>query len=207
MDVLDVQHVPEADLLERLRGVPLRDGNAHPYRDAALTCEVVDTDRLAPAQAYVLRPGVARAGRLRQALLHRGVDPLDLSGAVLLTTSDDAGVRVPLLPPVVEESHEQGGRVALLVADGMHRVWLARTLGLPVRVVLVRGIDPQWPYYAFPLARGWDDVEEHDALPPGRAKKRYRQPDRYKALFRDYNAVFPGVQQERPDTNPPHLRA
>lgn len=207
VEVLSVEAIAAADLLAALRQVPLRDGVSRPYASASLSLEVLAPDDLVPAQNYVLRPGVDRAGRLREALAPHGVDPLALGGAALVTTSDDPGEQVPLLPPVVEESAERDGTTVLLVADGMHRVWLARRLGLGVEVVVVRGVDPQWPYYAYPLPDGWAGVEELDALQPGRQKKDYRQPQSYKALFRDYNAVFPGVQQERPDTNPSHLRA
>jgi hypothetical protein len=32
-------------------------------------------------------------------------------------------------------------------------------------------------------------------------------PGEYKALFREFNAVFPGVQKDRKKSNPAHLRA
>jgi len=50
-------------------------------------------------------------------------------------------------------------------------------------------------------------VEELDELPAGYQKKAYRRPDDYKALFRDFNDVFPGVQVERPRVSPEELRA
>ena len=204
MQVLSVEPIAAADLLAGLQRVPLRDGVARPYATARLALEVVDTDTLAPAQNYVLASGVERVLRLREALEPFDVDPFALLGGVWLTTS--AG-RVPLLPPVVEESLEPDGTTALLVADGLHRVSAARSTGLPLTVVLVRGVDAGMPYYAFPLVEGWDGVEVLDALPEGRQKKAYRQPQSYKALFRDFNAVFPGVQEQRAQTNPAHLRA
>jgi hypothetical protein len=42
-------------------------------------------------------------------------------------------------------------------------------------------------------------------LPDGHQKKEYRQPANYKALFRDFNAVFPGVQKQRKQSNPGHI--
>lgn len=204
MQVTRVEPIVDPPLLEALRRVPLRDGVVRPYAAARLSLETLETSVLAPAQNYVLRDGVERVLRLREALAVHEVDPFALDGAVLVTT--EQGV-VPLLPPVVEESHEPDGTTALLVADGLHRVSGARSLGLPLTVVVVRDVDPAWPYYAYPLAEGWAGVELLDVLREGRQKKAYRQPQSYKALFRDFNAVYPGVQQQRARTNPAHLQA
>jgi hypothetical protein len=95
----------------------------------------------------------------------------------------------------------------LLINDGIHRVFAARELGLPIATVIARGVPAEYPYYALALPRGWDDVTQLDELPDGFQKKEYRRPEGYKALFRDFNALFPGVQKERRKTNPAHLRA
>jgi hypothetical protein len=50
-------------------------------------------------------------------------------------------------------------------------------------------------------------VAELEDLPDEFQKKEYRLPDNYKALFRDFNAVFPGVQKQRKQSNPIHLHA
>jgi hypothetical protein len=42
---------------------------------------------------------------------------------------------------------------------------------------------------------------------PGFQKKEYRDPQNYKALFRQFNELFPGVQKDRVKSNPAHLRA
>jgi hypothetical protein len=44
-------------------------------------------------------------------------------------------------------------------------------------------------------------------LPDVYVKKAYRDKDNYKALFRDFNEVFPGVQKQRKRSNPGHLKA
>jgi hypothetical protein len=43
-------------------------------------------------------------------------------------------------------------------------------------------------------------------LPDNYVKKVYRDPQNYKALFRDFNEHFPGVQKRRKRSNPAHLR-
>ena len=45
---------------------------------------------------------------------------------------------------------------------------------------------------------GWSNVVAIDTIPKGFVKKTYRDPDNYKALFRDFNAIMPGVQEKRP---------
>jgi hypothetical protein len=207
--VLSVERFERAELLARLRRTRLRgfDG-AQPYAAATLElAPATDTAGLAPAQRYVLKAGVARILELREALLAHGLDVFALDGGVLVRTSEAPGQAVPVIPPIVEESHEPDGRVVLVINDGIHRIFAARSLGLPISVVVARGVPPEYPYYACATARGWSDVVELDELPDGFQKKTYRVPESYKALFRELNEVFPGVQQERKKSNPAHLHA
>lgn len=209
MELIEVSTFGAGELIAGLRQTPLRGfGRARPYQLAELSLERgVDPETLAPAQSYVLREGVERTLELRAALIEHGVDPFDLVGGVRFRTADDPGSLRPLLPPIAEESVEADGRAVTLVADGLHRVYAARSLGLPITVLSVRGLPPEYPYYAFPSEGGWAGVEQLDRLVEGRQKKRYRMPEGYKQLFRDYNEVFPGVQDQRPQTNPAHLTA
>jgi len=188
------------ELLATLRRTPMPGrGDARPYAQADLRiAAAVGPDTLAPAQRYVLRPGLRRTEALRATLADHGIDLFALDGGAWVTTQDD---RRPVLPPIVEESVEPDGRTVLLIADGIHRVFAARAAGLPIAVVVVRGVPASLPYYAFANRHGWDDVEPLDALRDGFVKKAYREPDDPQALYRDYNAVFPGVQELRPETD------
>ena len=207
MEILSIEHVGRDELLSSLRRVRLRDG-APLYEHARIDlAPATHTDALAPAQRYVLAGGVEKILELRDALLPSGVDVFALDGAVLVRTSDDPDETIPVIPPVVEESHEPDGRTVLIINDGIHRVYAARSLGLPITVATVHDVPAEHPYYAYALAGGWADVAELDDLPDGFQKKTYRRPDNYKSLFRDFNAVFPGVQKQRKSTNPSHLRA
>jgi hypothetical protein len=84
----------------------------------------------------------------------------------------------------------------------MHRCYAARSLGLPISVVTVRNMPIVYPYYAYALGGGWSEVAAVEKLPDGRRRKEYRNPENYRALFRDFNAVFPGVQKDRGYVNP-----
>ena len=208
--VLEAELFGHGELLERLASTRLRgfDG-ARVYENAELElAAATPPEALAPAQRYVLKAGVEKVLELRAALLEaHGVDTFALDGGAYVRTSDDPGERIPVIPPVVEESLEPDGRTVLVINDGIHRVYAARSLGLPISVVVARGVPSEWPYYALALQGGWAEVQELDELPDGFQKKEYRRPDNYKALFREFNDVFAGVQKERRKTNPAHLRA
>jgi hypothetical protein len=208
VEVLEVELFGREELLGALRETRLRgfDG-ARAYADATLELVESDPADLAPAQRYVLREGVEKILGLRAALLDRGIDVFALDGGLWLRTGDSPEERIPVIPPVVEESREPDGRTVWLVNDGIHRVFAARSLGLSINTVRIAGVPPEYPYYALALPNGWAEVTELDELPDGFQKKAYRQPDNYKALFREFNAVFPGVQKERKKSNPGFLQA
>jgi hypothetical protein len=210
MRVLAVERFGRDELLERLARTRLRGfESAVVYEHARLELEP-DTppEALAPAQRYVLKAGVEKVLELRAALLDaHDEDIFALDGGAYVRTSEDPDERIPVIPPVVEESHEPDGRTVLVINDGIHRVYAARSLGLPISVVVARGVPSEYPYYALALAGGWAEVQELDELPDGFQKKEYRRPDNYKSLFREFNDVFAGVQKERRKTNPSHLRA
>jgi hypothetical protein len=207
VQILSVEPFGADYLLSTIRQTRLRGfEGAQPYIDASLeVAHAIDTEDLTPAQNYVLTPGINKILELRAALLSEGVDIFALNGGLYVATSDDPDERIPVIPPIVEESLEPGGRTVLLVNDGMHRIFAARSLGLPVSVVMVRGVPAEYPYYAFALEGGWSRVTALAELPDGHQKKEYRQPTNYKSLFRDFNALFPGVQKERKQSNPSHL--
>ena len=197
LHVLTVEPIPREDLLGGLRETRLFGfGRARPYARATLELTpAVDTSSLAPAQRYVLRSSVAKILELRAALLAHGIDVFALDGGVRVRTSEAPGRLVPVIPPIVEESVEPDGRTVLIINDGIHRVFAARSLGLAVTTVIAREVPPEYPYYALPLARGWGDVAELDELPADFEKKAYRIPGDDTVLYRDFNERFPGVQR------------
>jgi hypothetical protein len=204
--IMSVEKFGREHLLAKLAETRLMgfDG-AQPYANAKITLETLDTDDLVPAQRYVLSPIAAKITELRAALLPLGHDIFAPDGGLIVRT-DEQDEDIPVIPPVVEESREPDGRTVLLINDGIHRVWAARTAGLPIQVAVVRGVPEEYPYYAFALPGGWADVVEFDELPDNFQKKEYRVPDQYRLLFRDFNRLFPGVQKVRRHSNPDHLR-
>jgi hypothetical protein len=207
VDILSIEPFSADYLLTRIRQTRLRgfDG-AQPYANASLELvQALDTDMLTPAQNYVFTGGIDKILELRTAILARGVDIFALDGGLHIITSDDPDEQVPIIPPIVEESHERDGRTVLLINDGMHRCYAARSLGLPISAVVVRNVPLEYPYYAYALDGGWSKVTAVAKLPDGHQRKEYRNPDNYRALFRDFNALFPGVQKDRKHINPSHI--
>lgn len=191
------------ELLSRLRETRLK-GHGQPqiYKEAHLQLvEQLPTNLLMPAQRYVLSPILHRTLRLREAILacEQRIDIFGLRGGLWVSV-DGGPDEMPVIPPIIEESFEGGGSSVNLINDGLHRVFSARSLGLPINVVLATGVPQEYPYYSYPLSGGWDDVEVLDDLDAGYEKKSYREPNDHKALFRDFNAVFAGVQPKRKQT-------
>jgi hypothetical protein len=207
--ILSIERFDRDELLASLRRTPLRGfDKAELYAEATLELvPAIDTNTLTPAQRYVLEPTVRKLLELREALSGHGIDLFALDGGAYIHTSDDPDETIPIVPPIVEESIEPDGRTVLLVNDGLHRVSAARSLGLPISVVIARGVPSEYPYYAYALPRGWAELEQLEELPDSYKKKEYRLPESYKALFREFNTVFPGVQKQRKQSNPEHLRA
>lgn len=205
VEILAIEPFGRSELLSALRRTRLRDGpELYAGADIELS-PATDPATLAPAQRYVLRPTLEKIVDLREAVLRQGVDIFALDGGVWVRTAAEPDERIPVIPPVVEESREPDGSTVFVIADGIHRVYAAKSVGLPVSVVTVRDVPREHPYYAYALPEGWSGVRELAELPDGFQKKTYRRPENYKSLFRDYNAVFPGVQKQRKRSNPAFL--
>lgn len=202
MRLIRYETISAETLLVRLKATRLK-GHGQPliYENATLSLETAVTPAtLVPAQRYVLNRDLETILALRALFAAEGVDIFALEGGLLfwLERNGQEEGPIPYIPPIVEESREADGRVIPLINDGMHRITAARRCGVPINVILARNIPPQWPYYALPLPRGWDEVTELPEIPEGYVKKAYRDPANYKALFRDFNAVFDGIQKSRP---------
>lgn len=208
MEILEVEAFGQDELLTKLRATRLQGFDGFEvYADAHL--ELVpglDPEQATPAQRYVLRPNVATVLALRDALLPLGHDIFALEGGLRVRTGDAPDQWMPVLPPVIEESLERDGRSVLLINDGIHRVYAARSVGATIAAVVIRGVSTEYPYYAYALPNGWDGVQPMDELPDVFVKKEYRQPTGYQALFREFNTQFPGVQQVRKQSNPADLK-
>ncbi|MBF0422848.1 MAG: hypothetical protein HQL73_07635 [Magnetococcales bacterium] len=207
MKITRVQIIGPEELLARLRMTPLKGyGQALIYQNVRLELVPdVAPKTLFPAQRYVLKENHKKIMHLVQSFQEFGFDPFAMEGGVLFwLSSPDSPTGeegpIPFLPPVVEMSREPDGRLLPLINDGMHRVFTAMKLGRSLTIILAHDVPTEYPYYAYALARGWDEVLELEQLPDSFVKKTYRDPQNYKALFRNFNSVFEGIQKERKKT-------
>ena len=82
-----------------------------------------------------------------------------------------------------------------LINDGMHRVFTAMETCNTINAVIIDNVSH--PYYALPVDGGWSNVKKINRITEDTIKKTYRDPNNYKALFRDFNTQFPGIQVKR----------
>ena len=190
------------ETIDRLYRTQLKGfGNPFIYASSYLQMvRSVSTDLLIPAQRYVLEDNVNTILELRRQFSDQGVDIFHLEGALFFNVERD-GVEegpIPLLPPIIEETRDAQKRPFWLINDGMHRIAAARRSNSTINIILAENVPSEYPYYAKPLTNGWEGVEELTHFPAGYVKKEYVDPVNYKSLFRDFNAVFSGIQKERP---------
>lgn len=203
------------ELQSRLKQVSmLKDDSVLPYKTADIHITDIHTNLLAPAQLYVLRSEFEKVRQLRWAMLdHCGVDILRLSDSKLdrgelvssnshftdsvgfiefsLDTNPDEIITIT--PPVIEEWTEADKTKVSIINDGMHRCFLARSSCIIPAVVKITNIPSHLPYYAFPLAGGWNDTTMIDKLNSKVLKKYHRFPNGvYQKYYRNFGTVFPG---------------
>lgn len=179
----------------RLRGYQHGAEDVRPlvYEDATITpLRSVHASGFIPTQAYVLESELKKIEVLYDRLKEFGIDLFKLWGFCELDT--DNGIKC-LTPPIVEQDTD--GR-SIIIADGMHRCYMARLMRKDLNVMFISG-KITYPYYAYALEEKWKGVKKVSSL-EGVVRKKYRDPERYKALFRDYTDVFPGIQEKRKST-------
>jgi hypothetical protein len=201
MNILSVERHTAAELLSRLRRVPLlKQPEILVYDQALISLELIHPDSLHPTQNYVWLQELRKTQELRWSLGAHGLDLFRLDGFVTYTVAQPDGgeVTYDLYPPIVEESMEADGTVALLINDGMHRLYLARLEWVVPQVTYIRGIPREYPYYAFPRQERWAglDILAENPDPQSYLKKCHRVRDN-KRLYRDFQAVFHNVGRSR----------
>ena len=201
MEIVHIKQYPVAELLNRLRQVPLQEQpEVRIYEKALISLESIHTKNLHPPQNYVWLAELRKVQELRWSLQEHGLNMFHLNGFVSYTVKEPNGdlMSYDLYPPIIEESFEADGTLALLINDGMHRVFLARSEWVVPQVVYVRGIPKEYPYYAYPRPQGWEGI---DLLADNPDKNRYLKKchrlRRNKALYRNFQAVFKNVGGSR----------
>ncbi len=201
MNIIALETHPAAELMERLRRVPLLEQpEVLVYEQALISLEEIHTNYLHPPQNYIWLQELRKVQELRWALAAQGVDLFRLNGYVTYTVrqADGNDARYDVYPPIVEESIEADGTLVALINDGMHRLYLARLEWVIPQVVYVRGIPKAYPYYAYPRPQRWEglDLLAENPDPKTYLKKCHRRREN-KRLYRDFQAVFNNVGRSR----------
>ena len=196
MKITKIEMYPQEELIRRLREVTLTDGVTKPYSESEIIIQnyfYFGWENLKFAQRYVLKSDYKKIEEIYEAIRDFGLHPLSLNTFYEITL--DTGVTFPFIPPIIEWTPEDG----YYVADGMHRMdyccrnFNYRDYGGNPNVIIIK--NPSAPYYALPCELNWDTLPMVDERPE--VRKTYRDPNNYKALFRDYNSQFPGIQRDR----------
>lgn len=178
--------IPWEDLEQRLRETPLlgqRDGETvYPYEDANVCLERIAYADVAPTSLYVIRKNLAVQAAIAADIAVEGYHPLELEGGLLL--KNEANEDVGLIPPIVEETEDEGK----YVLDGAHRTSIGRWLGRTHFVAVhVSGIRPDCPGYAFP--NSWNDIRIMENVPTNPAEKKHYRGDDYRDLYRVFTQI------------------
>lgn len=191
---MNVEIVEEFSLLDGFRNMknaPLENAGKEEiffYKDASFRLGEFYAEELNPTSLYALRENIGFQRELRERLMSRyDIDTLALDRVLHLKVDEK---KEAMMPPYVEISEEtlrifskrgdytspvlQILNVPLLI-DGIHRVLLARELNLPVRCIVVRGINRRYLHCAYPNT--WSEVALVGKVPE--QKKFYRRREKY----------------------------
>lgn len=140
----------ESDLYDLVRRCDLKDNpGVFPYRDAAVSLEVIEIKELRPLSRYVLADRLEAVRKLQEHLAGNGVDIFDLPHGLVWPFGATAS---PLAQPVIEIWPNEG----TLLVDGLHRVWTAREQGRKeVRCIVIRNV--RLPLVPLPVS--WEDIK------------------------------------------------
>ena len=201
MDIIALQQHSSEELITCLRRVPLLEQpEVLVYGQALISLEQIHTDSLHPPQNYLWLKELRKTQELRWSLAEQGVDLFRLDGFVTYTVrlEDGSEATYDLYPPIVEESIEADGTVALIINDGMHRLYLARLEWVVPQVTYIRGVDKAYPYYAYPRRERWEGLDLlADNPDPKTYLKKCHRVRHNKKLYRDFQAVFANVGRSR----------
>jgi hypothetical protein len=203
----DVNVFSSEELCSKLKQVTLRGSSIQPYLNSHISIEQFNPKNLSPCQRYVLLPVLRKLEQLRWDIQsNHNCDILRLNGYLKVAYPSEysahgvvetVGQTIDILPPVCEEFINDFGELMILVNDGMHRVYLAYQMGIPINVAYVRGVDKNYPYYAYKLPCGFNEVEIINEIPHNYLKK-FHVAKEHKKLYRWFNSEFENIGESRP---------
>ena len=206
MNIKIVNRISFADLVERIRKVPLvkksEDGSEiFVYDKARISLRELDPDEVNPTTFYLLKENLKFQEDLRKHLQEtEGIDTLLLD--IGLEIVNEVNEVWTLMPPIIEVtprmvryqplegelSYEETVKVQIpIINDGAHRVATARKLGMTFKGIFISGADERYPFYAHP--NEWERVKLVDSVPKTKGEKKlYSREDCY-GLYRNFGVL------------------
>ena len=173
---------------ERLRQAKLEqaDEDVYPYKYSAFETRRMQPDGVLPSSYYVLTARLSFQEALRVRLNEIGIDLFNLPGIVYFEVGDKLRGLVPPIIEVYPEPEFSGQTVASL-QDGLHRMFMAKTIGgVPQTYIVIENADRRYLPYAIP--NSWDEVHVYENVPF--LKKRFRQVDKPYSNMRPLCSLF-----------------
>ena len=170
-----VDQTPWEELERQIREVPLlaqQNGESiFPYANATIELAEVAYADVRPTSLYVLQANLDFQKQLAADLAQQGIDPLALTGSLLLGMPD--GTSVGMIPPIAERN----GREGTYTIDGAHRTYLGWLSGRKTfKTILISNVPAEYPSTAAPSE--WTDIKVYETVPKDSAlKRRYRTAD------------------------------
>ena len=92
MEIVQVKHYPEAELMARLRQVPLQEQpEVKIYQNTLISLECIHTNCLHPPQNYIWLAELRKVQELRWSLQEHGLNMFRLNGFVSYTVRESDG--------------------------------------------------------------------------------------------------------------------
>lgn len=188
--------IPWEQIEDGLRQVPLLNKrDVFPYAGAAIELREIPYSEVRTTSLYVARNLLAVQEAIAEDIAEEGHHPLRMeSGLILGSVIDGEQKLTGFIPPIVEETDEEG----MYVLDGSHRTNLGRWTGRTAfNAIHISGIREDCPAYAYP--NEWTEVVHYDEVPKEPSlRKNYREPGVLYGLYRDFGALN-GSQPRYPD--------
>lgn len=194
MKITSVVHHSKEEMLKKFKNVTLFRNNkktppVYIFKKAIITLEEFSLENIYPAQFYFLQESLEKKQTIQHVLQKRNIDVFHLDGYV---TYEADGKDYTFLPPILEYTQLPDGREVAIIADGFHRISLAKSQKKKsIQVVVIKNIPQKYAYPALPNPKGWKDVTIA-GLPDDPAQKRlWRYPiEKAYAHYHDFGGVF-----------------
>ena len=197
IEIINVIQYTKNELIHKLQKISmLKKPAIFPYKKASISIERLNLNMLTPSQDYILITNLLKMENLKFELQKHNIDIFNLNGYISLTIiNDNKSITVDLLPIIVEECILDNGKIAYIIADGMHRSYMSYLQSVNPEIVFIRGIPKEYSYYAYPFKiNDWNMIKrfEHKLPSDGSHIKKWRKhtkKDNYN-YYRNYNSVF-----------------